>query len=301
MKIIGNKKYPTTVEGVMAKATLGKMFREQLKAEHNLSHLEFLEARFDPMELYRRYLDRNAPDAINVSNAIFEAASALKDKWEDAGWSKVVDDARDEVDEMLCFDSLGRFYNSAPFKAYHEAQGGTPLKLGDAPFDDEPDRLPPKIVQAAKRLDIENVEGLRLYIGALEQHGAEKAKPAGQKLLRAEGLSIKLATVNEFLFRAGFAKRSKAPQPEPLGAAAPQVKLNKKVLQVCGFENLRGDKPMGRIRDMILAIVRRDKRAAEMVFAKILKDEPKTSLLHNDKFADLIKRMKKRKAFELVR
>ncbi|WP_299731581.1 hypothetical protein [uncultured Tateyamaria sp.] len=51
MKVIGNRKYPSTVEGVMAKKELSKFLRAQLKTEHNLHHLNFLLGPYDPLRL----------------------------------------------------------------------------------------------------------------------------------------------------------------------------------------------------------------------------------------------------------
>ena len=238
---------------------------------------------------------------MNVAGTLFADIDELKGKWDDPEWPNVIRAVRNEMYSMLQFDILQRFYQSEASLNYHASQGGTERKDGDPFEDDEPDRMPPKIIQAAKRLGVKNPEALRVYIAALEKHGIAQSESVGKKLLRDEGLTIKLRVLNQFLVEAGFAKPAKTTQPETLGAAAPQVKLNRKILQVCGFQNLRGDKPMSRIREMILALLNKDKRSAELAFAKILKEEPKDSHLHGDKLIDLMKRMKKRKAFELVR
>ena len=300
MKIIGNRKYPSTVEGVLAKKELAKFLRAQLKTDYNLNHLDFLLAPYDPMTLYQTYIHPSAKDQINLSAGDLRDAIALQDKWDDPSWPGVIKELRKSISELIDRDTLHRMYTSPAFKAYHAAHGGREPNVMDETSDDEPDRLPPKVVRAAQRLGISDADKLRIYIGHLEKFGAEKARDYGQKLLRKEGVRIKLKTVNEFLFHAGFATKSNAVQPETLGAVAPQVKLNKKKLQICGFQNLLSDKALGRIRGLVLALSRKDKRGAEMVFAKILKEEPKTSLLHGAKLTDLIKQMKKVKAFEIL-
>lgn len=299
MITIGNRDYPETIDGVLAKPALIKMLRDILRKGYDINLLDFYEAKFDPKTMYRRFFAENSRETINVSGAVFDAAHALEGKWDDGRWADVIDDARSEIAARLKHDAIHRMYTSKEFKAYHAAQGGRERRVDDEATE-EPDRLPPKIVRVAKRIGIADAEGLRIYIAALSKHGAERVRPVAQKLLKDNGVTLKVATFNEFLFRGGFATRADVTQPEPLGATPPKVTLNRRTLGVCGFGNMRTDKAFSRIRTFVLAMERKDKRSAEVVFAKILKDEPIDSVLHGDKMLDLFKRMKKRKAFEIV-
>ncbi|MEO0766297.1 MAG: hypothetical protein AAFY75_09770 [Pseudomonadota bacterium] len=300
MKVIGNKKYPDKVDGVLAKPGIAKVFRAFVKEQQVSEILEFYEAPYNPEKMYWQFLRRDAPKAINVGAGAFRDADDLKGKWDDPDWSEVINSARNEMYQMLQFDILLRFWSSDIFNAYHASQGGAPRQKNDSHTDDEPAPMPPKIMQAAKRLGVKDVESLRIYVAAMEKHGLAQVAPVGKKLLRKEGLSIKLSVLNQFLIEAKIAKPAKTAQPEALGQAVSEVRLNRKALGICGFENMRSDKALARIRAFILAMEKKDKRAAEVAFAKIMKEEPPTSLLNGYKLIDLFKAMKKRRAFELT-
>ena len=50
----------------------------------------------------------------------------------------------------------------------------------------------------------------------------------------------------------------------------------------------------------MLSMHHKDKKGAEVVYGKLLKEEPKSSFLHDTNIIELMKAMKKRKAFEVL-
>ncbi|WP_299731578.1 hypothetical protein [uncultured Tateyamaria sp.] len=285
----------------MRKSKLNELLQAQLKAEFDYHLYEFLEEKFDPEYLYNTYLQNSLPKGVNIPGKLFTAADALAGDWNHKGWAKVVTAARTHIKGLIELNALERMYKSEEFLAYHKAQGGTMDTPANMPADEgENDKKAPPVIRAAKQLRIQNVELLRKYIAALNKFGPPTIRPVAEKMLRAEKSKLKVDTLNEFLYEGGFAKRMKGPEAEPLQAQTPEIKLNKKALQVCGFQNLKGDKPLDRIRAFILAMHRKDKTTAEVIFGKIMKDEPLNSLLNGDKLIDIFKRMQKRKAFETI-
>lgn len=299
MITIGNKRYPNDFDGIMAKSTLEGFLRDQLKAEYDYHLMEFLEEKFDPEHLFNTYLQNSLDKGVNIPGKLFAKAAALAGDWDNKDWVGLVNDARNFIKALMRDNAIERMFKTKQFLDYHKAQGGTLTRAAVAP-EEQSSPEAPKVVQAAKRLGIKNTEALRVYIGALEKHGAANVRPVAQKLLRSEGVKVKVEILNEFLFKGGFATRSNIPQPEDPSAGGPQVSLNKKALIICGFENLHGKKPLERIRQIILSMHHKDKKSALMTYTKLLKDEPKSSFLHTTDIVDLMKTMKKRKAFEVL-
>ncbi|MEO0381786.1 MAG: hypothetical protein AAF252_16075 [Pseudomonadota bacterium] len=300
MQKIGKLTYPDTIEGILSKRSINQLFREFLGTRGGVYMMDFCEAKFNPEVLYKTYLDEEADDALNLPSKMFEAARALRGKWDHPGWAKIVKLARVEMIRLLSSNFQSDFFSSEIFQEYHLQQGGSLADFGVIPEDKGDDNLPPKFVRVAERLGIKNTEALRVYVIELERKGGEKMRAAGEKMLRADGVRIKIETVNEVLFESGVAVRPDIVQPETLGAGGPQVTLHKKALILCGFENLHGQKPMERIQQMVLSMHRKDKKGAEVAYGKLLKEEPKSSFLHNTTILDLMKTMKKRKAFEVL-
>lgn len=300
MHRIGKLSYPDSIEGMLSNRSINKMFRAFLETRYGDYMMDFVEAKFNPERLYTTYLNQEAADAVNLPAPLFEAADALRGKWDHPGWAKVIKLARVEILRLMQRNFFFDFYQSDIFRDYHLQQGGSPADFDEIPEDDGNDNLPPKLVRVAQRLGIKNVEALRVYAINLERKGGEAVRAAGQKILNADGVRLKIETVNEVLFEAGIAERPDIVQPETLGSEGPKVMLHKKALILCGFENLQGKKPMERIEQMILSMQHKDKKGAELAFGKLLKEEPRSSFLHNTTIIELMKTMKKRKAFEIL-
>ncbi|MEM8578282.1 MAG: hypothetical protein AAGF60_10555 [Pseudomonadota bacterium] len=297
---IGNLEYPDTTEGILAKSSLSKLYRAFLKTRHGEYMLNFYEAKINPERLYNQYFDPNSIDALNLTDKTNRAAQALRGKWDHKGWAQVIKAARNEIYLLLDSNFRNDFYNSKFFKAYHLKQGGTEADFNNKRTTETPDAMGSPLMKVANRLGVTNYEALRVYAINLERKGGEAMRAAGQKILSADRLRLKVETMNEVLFENGLAKRPDIVQPEPLGAEGAKVVLHKKLLILCGFENLKGAKPLERIEQMVLCMQRKDKKGAELVFGKLLKDEPKSSFLHNTTIIELMKTMKKRKAFEVL-
>ena len=230
MQKIGKLTYPDTIEGVLSKRSINQLFREFLGTRGGVYMMDFCQAKFNPEVLYKTYLDEEADDALNLPSKMFAAARALRGKWDHPGWAKIVKLARIEMLKLLRDNFLTDFFSSEIFQEYHLQQGGSPADFGVIPEDRGNDNLPPKFVRVAERLGIKNTEALRVYVIELERKGGEAVRAAGQKMLNADGVRLKIETVNEVLFENKLAARPDIVQPEELGAGGPQVMLHKKAL-----------------------------------------------------------------------
>lgn len=193
--------YPTDPKTILHDSELKGLFRafaKKIYIEESIAFIEAVESRFDPKVLYKAFISDDAKMQINIPGSIKLPADALAKRaatdpevWKDRAWRGIIEDAWDNVYQLLSSDSVPRFYASKEFRDHHEAALRKKLTGVD---------------KAAKLLGVKDVKALTELTFQMRLDGADspKAKALSEKLIKQENLRMKADAMIAGLKKAGF-------------------------------------------------------------------------------------------------
>lgn len=309
MKKFGSKTYPDTMAGVLQDRALLKLLTAFSEKEYSRENIDFLTAPFEPEELYNEFLSTEAKREVNVGTPIRRKVAEMVaiGNWKHPDWVEVIEAAREEIMLLVESDTLGRFWRSPLFRAYHVKNGGDASDVEET-ITDPPPRA--GFEGAAIELDIKDSETLRKYIAALEKHGETATLGVAAKLLRSEGKKMNAYIFNRLLIARGYAKKPPTPatvavpvepeeaEPNPAEVIL-KVELDKKKMQECGFSDVSKPEIQELLKDVIYHWEQRQNQKAIQSYEKILKKQPSKSAIQTIPLVDLMKLLKKKKAYAL--
>ena len=331
MQQIGTITYPSTMIRVITDTKLRPVLVRYLRAMYAEENIQFILADLNPKVLYRKHIRAGSPSEINIGSELREEADeiASRNAWSKADWTNVVKKCKEETLKQIESNFGQSFFKSNEFKAYHLKNGGS-----QSDFDPAPVRKPtPVWERAADHFSIKDVDKMKKYISAFETRGTDETLNYGTKFIREQGLRIGIRQFNEELVKHNFATRKLSEEKStadnshadednkydkmekllpPLGnsqnASPPvaddpvlEIKLYPKKLKDCGFLEFKKEKNLALITEMLRAHNVKNQPDAIKLYNLLLKKfEPKNSPLQNIPFVELMKIMRKNKAYDVV-
>jgi len=305
------------------KKLLNALFKFTLK-EHSVENLLFLMEEFDPEKMHAKYFEEDSRREINLSFAAMgpiRQLAAAKD-WRNPAWADHIKVAKNQIRELMEKDTLLRFFKSKEFWDLHVANGGS----RDENYADLPEPELKPWERAAEHFKLKTRSALLKYIDKFEREGETATIGLADRLLRSEGKKMNAHQFNLQLIAEGFAEKPRnfegtpAPTPEPedpadslaeideetgeeilVDVSGIEIKLHSQALRKCGFKQLNKTADFERIRDMVRAYLAKDRQEAIKLYERILKVEKGNKTLDMTTFVEIMKKMRKTKAFEVSR
>lgn len=179
---------PGDLPGIKKNAKLAAALLMYMKKEHNDENFMFYFDKGNPEAIYKKYIAKGAKQEVNLPSKVSGPCYKLGDAadWDNKAWSKLLTDAKSEINGLCIRDVIPRFYKSTEYENFCKSE-----RMGDP-------------TKAAKLLGIKNVKLLTQAMTAAVTGEKRESIVLFGKLAKEEKLQENAEAIYKALTKAGL-------------------------------------------------------------------------------------------------